>query len=209
MFVASPQAYNLRIANVESLISQRLTQRLGDCVTANEMFRVCAQFKALLERPRIAGAIQQFQSHLLDTVKQDIEALRVKFTKQYDGSGKQPRLASCGRQQHRPVPKSPSWLRARFAETARLSVARDLPPLSGKIIWARQLAAQLNAYLSRVADVLGPSWMKHVEGERLNELGQSFLAKLDTKAMFDEWLASIQSHSNLQVNTVPRQLGTQ
>ena len=49
--------------------------------TANEMFRVLGQFTQLLERPTIAGAIQQFQSHLLGTVRNDIEALQAKFTK--------------------------------------------------------------------------------------------------------------------------------
>ena len=32
---------------------------------------------------------------------------------------------------------------------------RDLPPVAGSIIWARQIQGQLTAYMRRVEDVLG------------------------------------------------------
>ena len=35
------------------------------------------------------------------------------------------------------------------------SKTRDLPPVSGSIIWARQIDQQLTMYLKRVEDVLG------------------------------------------------------
>lgn len=37
----------------------------------------------------------------------------------------------------------------------RMSYIRDLPPVSGSIIWAKQIDRQLTAYLRRVEDVLG------------------------------------------------------
>ena len=63
-------------------------------------------------------------------------------------------------------------------------MVRDLPPVSGKIIWARQISRQLRLYLKRVQDVLGKGWDQHVDGRRLNQLGKSFLKKLDPKAMY-------------------------
>lgn len=36
-----------------------------------------------------------------------------------------------------------------------MSYVRDLPPVSGSIIWAKQIDRQLTAYLRRVEDVLG------------------------------------------------------
>ena len=36
-----------------------------------------------------------------------------------------------------------------------ISRARDLPPVAGRIIWARQIEGQLSAYMRRVEDVLG------------------------------------------------------
>lgn len=36
-----------------------------------------------------------------------------------------------------------------------MSRKRDLPPVAGSIIWARQIERQLIAYMKRVEDVLG------------------------------------------------------
>jgi hypothetical protein len=38
---------------------------------------------------------------------------------------------------------------------SHMSEVRDIPPVSGQIIWARQLERQLNSFLSRVQFVLG------------------------------------------------------
>lgn len=41
------------------------------------------------------------------------------------------------------------------SKCSRLSLVRDLPPVAGSIIWAKQIDHQLTAYLKRVEDVLG------------------------------------------------------
>lgn len=41
------------------------------------------------------------------------------------------------------------------SNSAKISKVRDLPPVSGSIIWARQIDRQLTTYLRRVEDVLG------------------------------------------------------
>ncbi len=53
------------------------------------------------------------------------------------------------------------------SEARRMSRLRDLPPISGSIIWARQIERQLNMYMSRVENVLGPEWHHHLEGRNL------------------------------------------
>jgi dynein heavy chain 1 len=58
--------------------------------------------------------------------------------------------------------------------SARLSEVRDLPPVAGELIWARQLDRQLNEYLKRVEDVLGPRWKEEVGGKKLYSEGESF-----------------------------------
>ena len=74
-----------------------------------------------------------------------------------------------------------------------MSEVRDIPPVSGQIIWARQIDRQLTAYLRRVEDVLGRSWENHVEGRHLKEDGDSFRAKLDTQALFEKWSTDVQN----------------
>ena len=75
---------------------------------ANEMFRIFSRFNALFVRPHIRGAIREYQTQLIQRVKDDIESLHEKFKVQY------PHSKSC-----------------------RMSKGRDLPPVSGSIVWAK------------------------------------------------------------------------
>lgn len=68
---------------------------------------------------------------------------------------------------------------------------RDLPPIAGAIIWARQIERQLFTYMKRVEDVLGKGWELYAEGQKLQAESLSFRRKLDTKPVFDAWLTDI------------------
>ena len=61
-----------------------------------------------------------------------------------------------------------------------MSGLRDLPPVSGAIIWARQIERQLDLYMHRVEDVLGKGWEMHVEGQKLKAEGDNFRRKYVT-----------------------------
>jgi dynein heavy chain 1 len=50
----------------------------------------------------------------------------------------------------------------------------------GYVIWARQIEAQLMAYMKRVEDVLGPDWEKQPDGAKLKQESDGFRAKLNT-----------------------------
>jgi dynein heavy chain 1 len=69
---------------------------------------------------------------------------------------------------------------------------RDLPPVSGAIIWARQIERQLNGYMKRVEDVLGNDWALHSEGQKLQSESNLFRKKLDTRPIFEAWLHDVQ-----------------
>ena len=43
----------------------------------------------------------------------------------------------------------------RYSEAYHMAQMRDLPPIAGAIIWARQIERQLLLYMKRVEDVLG------------------------------------------------------
>lgn len=47
------------------------------------MFRVFGRFNALFVRPKIRGAIQEWQTQLIDSVKEDIRRLQDKFMSSY------------------------------------------------------------------------------------------------------------------------------
>ncbi|KAK4618664.1 Dynein heavy chain, cytoplasmic [Fulvia fulva] len=152
-------AYNERTARVENSIIARLRDRLALAKTANEMFRVFSKFNALFVRPKIRGAITEYQVQLMNNVRDDIENLQQRFTHQYGQS-----------------------------EAHGMAQLHDLPPRSGAIIRAKQIERQLNNYLGKVENILGPKWKEHTDGARLYQLGEGFRRKLDTKPLFEDWL---------------------
>jgi dynein heavy chain 1 len=73
------RTYNMKIDKVESQITAILRSKLSQAQNANEMFRVFQIFNALFTRPRIRGAIQEYQNQLLSRVEKDIDLLRDKL----------------------------------------------------------------------------------------------------------------------------------
>jgi hypothetical protein len=69
---------------------------------------------------------------------------------------------------------------------------RDLPPVAGAIIWARQIERQLATYMQRVEDVLGKGWAQYSEGQKLQSESAAFVKKLDTRPLYEAWLNDIQ-----------------
>lgn len=108
---------------------------------------------------------------MIDSVKDDIRELRQKFTANY-----------------------------RHSQAYHMSQLRDLPSVSSAIIWARQIERQLLTYMKRVEDVLGRGWESYAEGQKLQVESASFRAKLDTKPLYDAWIAEITRRGNLTVN---------
>ncbi|KZS90334.1 cytoplasmic dynein heavy chain 1 [Sistotremastrum niveocremeum HHB9708] len=163
IWVAAENAYNERVARVENQIISRLRERLGTARNANEMFRVFSKFNALFVRHKIRGAIQEYQTQLIDSVKDDIKRLHDKFKTQY-----------------------------RYSEAYHMAQMRDLPPIAGAIIWARQIERQLLTYMKRVEDVLGgKNWEHYGEGQKLHAESTAFRKKLDTRPVYEAWLHDI------------------
>ncbi|RUS77140.1 hypothetical protein EGW08_015096 [Elysia chlorotica] len=161
---AAVKRYDERIDRVETRITARLRDQLGTARNANEMFRIFSRFNALFVRPHIRGAIREYQTQLIQRVKDDIESLHEKFKVQYAQN-----------------------------QACQMSKVRDFPPVSGSINWARQIERQLNALMHRVEDVLGKGWEKHVDGQKLKADGDSFKAKLNTQELFEEWTRKVQN----------------
>lgn len=155
-------SYNERTARVENSIIARLKDRLATAKNATEMFRVFSKFNALLVRPKIRSAIGKYQAELIDRVKDDIASLHERFKQQYGNS-----------------------------EAHAMAQLRDLPPISGAIIWARQIERQLDGYMRKVEDVLGEDWDLHVEGQKLQAESNMFRKKLDTRPVFQDWLDDV------------------
>lgn len=159
--------YEQRIDRVESQITAKLRDKLGSAKSANEMFRVFSKFNALFFRPRIRGAIQEYQTTLIQQVRNDIQKLQEKFKKHYSNT-----------------------------EAAVVSKVRDLPEVSGAIIWARQIERKLTIYMKRVEDVLGQGWEVHADGKKLKEIGDAFAKKLNTQRIVEKWIEDMSVYAN-------------
>lgn len=72
-----------------------------------------------------------------------------------------------------------------------MSLLRDLPPIAGAILWAKQIERQLLLYMKRVEDVLGKGWELYAEGQRLQGESTAFRKKLDTRPVWEAWLHDI------------------
>ncbi len=144
---------------MEGRISSLLSQELQHTSSAEEMFNVFAQFNQLFIRPRIRASIGQFQQELINHVRNDVEALQGKFTQRYETS-----------------------------EAKKFADLRDIPPMSGKMVWARQIKRQLGVLVSRLENVLGSSWAQHRDGRQLKSVCDELMRNLDTNRIFMHWL---------------------
>ncbi|KAK7927737.1 dynein heavy chain [Apiospora marii] len=162
-WVKAENTYNERTTRVENSIIARLRDRLATAKNANEMFRVFSQFNALFVRPKIRGAIAEYQNQLIENVKQAISALHERFKQQYGHS-----------------------------EAHAMAQLHDLPPVSGAIIWARQIERQLDGYMKKVEDILGSDWTLHAEGQKLQTESDLFKKKLNTQAIYKAWVDDVQ-----------------
>ncbi|CBZ49657.1 hypothetical protein NCLIV_001450 [Neospora caninum Liverpool] len=168
---AARKAYDDRIDRVESQITARLRDRLGASTTSGEMFRVFSQFNALFFRPRVRGAIQEYQTTLIQQVKMDLRKLQEAFL---DG--------------HQRV------------ETLTMAEARDMAPIAGSIVWERQLERRLEGLVRRIEDVLGRGWEQHVEGQKLRQDIDAFKQRLSQNQLFENWLQMVKDEKRLDAS---------
>ncbi len=136
-----------------------LSEKLQRTSSAEEMFNVFARFNQLFIRPRIRASIGQFQQELINHIREDVEALQEKFTQRYE-----------------------------ISEAKRFADLRDIPPMSGKMVWASQIKRQLGVLVHRLENVLGSSWTQHRDGRQLKSVCDELMRKLDTNRIFMHWL---------------------
>lgn len=158
------QQYNNVSGAIEGEIAVLLRSRLKVAKSSHDMFRVLGKFNALFTRPAIRGAIQEYQTRLLEVVKSDISELQHRVGKHYSHS---------------------------YAFTSAKS--QDIPSISGLVIWLNQIRGRLDTLLNRVSSVLGQDWQLYADGENLYNECMQFRQKIDAKPIVNEWVKSITS----------------
>ena len=160
---AASDDYFRRLDRAENMAAAQLAAELEAAGTADETFAVFATFQPLLDRPAVRRAAQRHQAELVDTVERDVDGLKDACTKRYEGSN-----------------------------AAIVASLRDLPPLGGKILWARQMERRLHAQMARLSDVLGgdKAMERHPRGRALRTVADELLRHLDATPLFEEWLGT-------------------
>jgi len=101
------------------------------------------------------------------------------------------------------VRKDIESLKTKFLSDKQTSITmsrlRDIPPVSGKIIWVRQIERKLGIYMDRVKDVLGPTWDQHAEGKHLKELGEQFKKHLNMQDRVEQWQKEVSAPTVVDV----------
>lgn len=156
--------YEKRMERLEDSISRLLCDQLKNSKTTDETFRLFSLFNPLFFRRQIWNAVSSFRVALIKNVHEDIERLQLKFKLRYDDS----------------------------LEKATADL-RDIPPLSGRILWARQIENQLNILLVRMESVLGAGWQDQTEGKKLKEVCDELLGFLDINSMMSNWTNAMTS----------------
>ncbi|OAF65257.1 Dynein heavy chain, cytoplasmic, partial [Intoshia linei] len=165
--------YNEEIDKFEMFITSQLRRELSVARNANEMFSIFSKYNPLFVRSRIRGAIREYQSQLIKTVKSDIEDLYEIGKLDYSKSS-----------------------------ASKLSLCRDIPPVSGKILWLRMLERRLHQYLRRIEQVLGTSWQQHVEGQQLKSLTENFMKKLDSTEIYENWIKDVKNDDSFNFGSI-------
>ena len=158
-FSLALEAYDRRMDVMEERLCRLLRTKLEAAADAEELFRVFARFNPLLFRNRVRAAVKDFQRQLIETVTCAITNLLSKFSEHYE--------------------TSPS---------ATMASARGIPPISGKIVWVKQIERQVLTWMSRMSNVLGDDWGQQLEGRTLRRSCDELLAKLDVRSFLRSWI---------------------
>jgi dynein heavy chain 1, cytosolic len=64
------------------------------------------------------------------------------------------------------------------SSAANFAELRDIPPVAGKIMWAKLMENQLNLLMEKMESVLGEGWEQQVRlGKNTNKLAHLFVAQ--------------------------------
>jgi dynein heavy chain 1 len=156
---AAMQEYDQQMDALEEKLARLLRDKLSACQDAEDMFQVFARFNPLLTRSRVRAAVKEFQMQLITNVGEAVKKLQSKFINKYE-----------------------------FSNAANFSRLRGIPPVAGKILWAKQMERQVQLLMTRMENVLGSDWGQQLEGRQLRKSGDELLAKLDARSFFRNWI---------------------
>jgi len=190
VFQSALGAYQLAVDDIETSLTALLHSRLAATTSTPELFKIFSLFNPLFVRPKIRGAIKQYQQTLITSVNTSITNLQEQFLQSFATD-------------------------SRSSASPNHVVSSLLPPTAAKILHAQLLQNELTRIMGRMSAVLGAGWEQQMEGRALRKICDVLTAKLDTKTFFKMWrknmekeLANVLSNSRqesylIQISTQP------
>eukprot|EP00830_Metopus_es_P014592 TRINITY_DN3930_c0_g2_i1.p1 TRINITY_DN3930_c0_g2~~TRINITY_DN3930_c0_g2_i1.p1 ORF type:complete len:1285 (-),score=333.29 TRINITY_DN3930_c0_g2_i1:418-4179(-) len=103
------------------------------------------------------------------------------------------------------VRKDIESLKEKFLSDKSASIAisklRDIPAISGKIIWAKQIERKLGVYMERVRDLLGVNWDQYTEGKHLKDLSEQFKKHLNMQERVETWQKEVSAPTVVDIQS--------
>ncbi len=157
--------------NVENNIVAKLRQEISQ-IPSSQLFKIFQKYNSLFYKPKIKGFIIEYQSQLLNQVKQDIQKLQNKF--------------SAGFQK---------------TFVAKICLQRDFHPVSSYAIWVNLIRNKLSQYMVRVQNILGSDWKRTIEGKQVEQQHDQFENLLNFPQLIESWKNKIiELNSNMRFN---------
>ncbi|EPY50395.1 dynein heavy chain Dhc1 [Schizosaccharomyces cryophilus OY26] len=132
------------------------------CENTTQMISIFLNYNTLLSRPKVRNAVREYQVQLINGVSQDVMSLKSRFTDVTSD-----------------------------LELFAMHQLRDIPPVSGAIMWSSQVTRRLQKYFTQLDVILGNDWATYNEGSKLKSDAQSLQKNLDPLTIYKTWLNTL------------------
>ncbi|EPX73119.1 dynein heavy chain Dhc1 [Schizosaccharomyces octosporus yFS286] len=139
-----------------------IKEKFESCENTTRLISMFLKYNSLLMRPKIKNAVREYHLQLINGVNDEVITLKSRFTD----------ITS-------------------DLELFAMHQLRDIPPVSGAIMWSSQVTRRLQKYCSQLDVILGDDLTTYNEGTRLKSEAQSLQKRLDPLVIYKSWLSSL------------------
>ncbi|WBW73245.1 dynein heavy chain, minus-end directed microtubule motor Dhc1 [Schizosaccharomyces osmophilus] len=139
-----------------------IKEKFRSCENTTHLISTFLKYNTLLMRPKIRNAVREYHLQLINGVSHDVVTLKSRFTDVTSD-----------------------------LELFAMHQLRDIPPVSGAIMWSSQVTRRLQKYSTQLDIILGNDLATYNEGTKLKSEAQSLQKRLNPLVIYKNWLNSL------------------